>query len=235
MGERLYDPHPANPLGFFEDQTINRINERLLAQVMPYSIRVPVWGARLPIGKPGLDQRWLAELPSHVQINATRESRRKIPGLVAQAPFCFKDPRFCYTLPVWEPYLGDAVIVCVFRHPSLTIQSILRECQRQKYLRSLRFTWERGLNVWDLMYRRVLRLYEQSSRQWVFLEFEQFHTGKAAQILSTALDVAVDSTFFRPNLNRTVTKQIVPESIEALYLTLRQLSQNSHSQFSFPQ
>ena len=36
---------------------------------------------------------------------------------MAQQPLCLKDPRFSYTLPAWERYLGAFTVLCVFRDP----------------------------------------------------------------------------------------------------------------------
>lgn len=43
-------------------------------------------------------------------------------------PFCFKDPRFGFTLPLWQPYLPpDVRFLVVFRDPVDTVASIMRD------------------------------------------------------------------------------------------------------------
>lgn len=50
---------------------------------------------------------------------------------------CYKDPRFSYTLPAWLPYLHDTRMICIFREPGLTAESIVTECRTMPYLANL--------------------------------------------------------------------------------------------------
>src|SRR5690349_12501793 len=91
MGEHLVPANEANPKGFFEDDEINAINEALLAPLTPR--RRPAYG-----------WRWLASVPVGTPFACPPELGQRIQAQTARAPFCFKDPRFCYTLPAWRRF-----------------------------------------------------------------------------------------------------------------------------------
>src|SRR5215471_14327363 len=87
MGEHLIPADAANPKGYFEDDEINDINEALLAPLTPSRSR------------PACGWRWLAAVPVGTPIPCPPEITERIKAQTDQSPFCFKDPRFCYTLP----------------------------------------------------------------------------------------------------------------------------------------
>ncbi|MGH7907869.1 MAG: hypothetical protein ACREP6_14695, partial [Candidatus Binataceae bacterium] len=109
MGEELYDEAAGdgNPKGFFEDREINLINEDLLGPVIKaYRHRTAnkiFHRMRRRDLKLREWQRWLATLPASACIGSSPKIERRIQRLAAREPFCFKDPRFSYTLGVWRP------------------------------------------------------------------------------------------------------------------------------------
>ena len=105
MGEGLHAPRAANPKGFFETREINGINEELLA---PHLATNPVLGEW---------QRWLGILPREARLDVPPRLAARIRQATARRPFCFKDPRFSFTLPAWRDALEDTGFVCVFRDP----------------------------------------------------------------------------------------------------------------------
>src|SRR5262249_42923187 len=111
MGEHLIPPDEANPKGYFEDDEVNAINEKLLALVTPARSR------------PAHGWRWLAAVPVSARISCSPQLAKRIEIQTSRTPFCLKDPRFCYTLPVWRPFLRDTMLLCVFREPTRTAQS----------------------------------------------------------------------------------------------------------------
>jgi len=109
----------TNPKGTFEDRSVNAINEDLLEPLFP-RWRLPVgrsWARRRTLQR-GL--RWASALPPSVEVRSRPDVDERIAEHVSHEPFCFKDPRFCYTLPAWRPHLRDAVLLCVFREPERT-------------------------------------------------------------------------------------------------------------------
>ncbi len=118
MGSRFVPPRDSNPKGFFEDHEINDINEAILKRVVPHR---PRYIGRILFRKRlGYMQKWLARVPLHANIPSWPGIEQRIRRAVQSEPFCFKDPRFSYTLPVWRPFLRHTRFICVFRHPAST-------------------------------------------------------------------------------------------------------------------
>ncbi len=86
---------------------------------------------------------WLAAVPLGTPISCPPSIEQQIVTQTAKAPFCFKDPRFCYTLPAWRPHARHAVFLCIFREPARTVQSILKECRDAP----VPLLWEISLDV----------------------------------------------------------------------------------------
>lgn len=206
-GDQLHPPRDTNPRGFFEDVEINSINEALLEPLMPH-----MSGGR----------QWLSELPLDASIphpDAVLEQRMK--EQLARTPYCFKDPRFCYTLDTWRPYLEAAVFLCVFRPPLATARSIVAEVQAQDYLAPLRdeMTVERALSVWNSMFRWVLER-QAATGEWFFVHYEQLLDGSAIRPLEQLLQTRVDRGFADPSLNRSARRGRPPAATREIYREL---------------
>lgn len=200
MGERLYPAREANPKGFFEDPEINGINEALLAQVVPtrhWALPGNLFRSRL-----GRGQLWLSMVPVGTEIRCPPRIARRIMEQTAKAPFCFKDPRFSYTLPAWRPFLKDAAFVCIFREPGRTAYSILKECRDAPYLHDLPMDFDKAVSVWTLMYRQILEVHRHAG-DWLFVHFDQILDGSAIARLETVLRTEVDAQFSDPALKRS--------------------------------
>lgn len=210
MGKNLYAGDSSNPDGYFEDETINAINEELIAQVIT---SVDQTNSGLPL-VPGIGQRWLASIPVETFIPAMSSVETQIKSLVAHQPFCFKDPRFSYTLPVWRPFLQDAVFLCVFRHPATTVESILKECRRD-YLLDLQMTPDRAMEIWMNMYLHILKTHRHMG-DWLFIHYAQFVDLSALETIQNVLGATVDREF--PNSSLQRSRPTVPVSHEAIEL-----------------
>lgn len=203
-GERLYEARDANPKGFFESPEINNVNEYLLAQVLPAS-------AGLTTG-----QRWLADLDADQTIPVPDPIDRRIARLVATKPFCFKDPRFSYTLPAWEPHLVDALRLCVFRDPMDTAASIVKECAAEPYLASVAMDTERALAVWAAMYRSILeRLAGRGD--WLFAHYDQILSGERTAAIEAAVGAPLDASFPDRGLRRSAGDGALTPEVADLY------------------
>jgi len=215
MGDALVPARESNPKGFFEDLEINNeINEPLLAQVV--KDRVRFMGKEFFRKRPVQGQRWLAEVPLIAKLNCPHEIAERILRHVCREPYCFKDPRFSYTLPVWRTFLRDTVFVCVFRDPGTTAASILKECQNEEYLRSLSINFDRALSVWEMMYRHIVEKHQYEG-EWLFLHYEQVVNGQALERLANFTDADVDHTFPEEFLRRSFSYTSVPKRICTLY------------------
>jgi hypothetical protein len=221
MGDKLYSPRDSNPKGFFEDPEINGINEELIARVIP--ARPPVLGRWFFRDRPVYGQRWLARVPVETVIRPSLETIERIKRVIEREPYCFKDPRFCYTLPVWRPYLENIVFLCVFRNPAITAESILRECANAGYLHSLAIDFEEAVKVWTHMYRHVLGIHRLQGK-WLFLHYDQVLAGEAVYRIEKLTDARVDRSFPDASLRRTTSQHAIPSETHELYKELCELA-----------
>jgi hypothetical protein len=211
MGEHLIPADAANPKGFFEDDEINAINEALLAPLTP------------PLSRPAYGWRWLASVPVGTAIACPPEIARRIKKQTAKSPYCFKDPRFCYTLPAWRPFLSDTTFLCVFREPARTAQSILKECREADYLQGLPMDFTGAVEVWTLMYRHILEVHRHTG-EWLFFHYDQLLEDADLSRLETALAVEVDRRFPDPKLKRSSAKGDVGADARQVYQQLAELA-----------
>ncbi|QNI69365.1 sulfotransferase [Cyanobium sp. NS01] len=215
MGEASpYKPRAANPLGFFEDREVNAINEDLLGPLVPP-----------PLGE---GQRWLASLPSSARVAITPELRRRIRTLLSRGPFCFKDPRFCYTLDAWiqelpEQERDQVQCLCVFRHPSVVVASILKEIGSAPYLEGLQLTAEQVLQVWEAHYQAVLKR-QRSQGRWLFIHYEELLQPTGLARLEAFTGLELDHSIVDLSLRRSEAHiEATPTSLR-LYRTLLDLA-----------
>jgi hypothetical protein len=211
MGERLIPPDESNPKGYFEDDEINAINEALLAPVAP------------PRSRPAYGWRWLASVPVGAPVACPAETARRIEAQTSRSPFCFKDPRFCYTLPAWRPYLSDTVFVCVFREPARTAHSIMKECRTAEYLQGLPMDFSMAVEVWTLMYRHILEVHARVG-DWLFFHYEQLFDAVPLARLDASLGVATDRRFPDPKLKRSPGEGDVGPAAGKVYQWLCELA-----------
>ena len=228
MGDDLLPAKTANPKGFFEAREINRINEDLLAQVTPR--RPPGLLGTFFRHRPKTDQRWLAIVPVGEDIPCPPPIAQRITTQTKHSPFCFKDPRFSYTLPCWRPFLRDTVFICVFREPARTVHSILKECREAHYLRNqLSMNYARALRVWTLTYQHILEIHRRVGT-WAFIHYEQMLEGPAIPKLEALLNVRVDHQFPDQRLKRSPDNGAVGPQVLAVYRQLCELAGYRHAE-----
>ena len=230
VGNALWPGRDSNPKGFFEDREINDINETLLAQVLParpsFTLRPYRLHKWLFLDRPTGFQRWLSYVPVGTQIPSPLAIIERIKSQIAQRPYCFKDPRFCYTLPVWQPYLDNTVFVCVFRDPASTVESILKECRSAEYLHDLRMTRQLAIRIWTQMYKHVLEKHRHQG-EWLFIHYSQVLTTEGLDRLQSFTGAVVDRRFPDPSLRRTVSHEPVPRATGRVYQELCKLAKYS--------
>jgi hypothetical protein len=216
MGDRLNPPNVTNPKGQFEDREVNLINEALLAPLTP-TRPAGMLGRLIFRSRPRDGQRWLARIPLDTPIPASTPLTERMIGLTVREPFCFKDPRFSYTLPAWRPHLRGAIFVCVFRHPALTVSSIMTQKRTVPHLKDFSMNPRRAAEVWELMYRHILDRHMPQGGEWIFLHYDQFFENIAYQRLGEALDARLDREFADPALNRALPAKTTSRRLLALY------------------
>ena len=214
MGHRPMPPTSSNPKGYFESFDIQEINEELLAPVVPKRPRfLSRWLFR---DRPGRNQLWLARVAVGTRIPGSSATNARIGAMVQNEPYCFKDPRFSYTLPAWRPFLRNAVFICVFRDPASTAASILSDCADSRYLRDLFMDFERAVDVWTLMYRHILEIHRYDGA-WLFLHYNQGLTEEGIRRLEVFVEARLEGTFPDPALCRSFSNRSVPPQTRVLY------------------
>ncbi|MCB0197496.1 MAG: hypothetical protein KDJ65_36455 [Anaerolineae bacterium] len=192
MGHNLSQETESNAITNFEDIEVNRINEALLAQAVPKRPRVI--GKWVYKERPVQWQRWLARVPLGTEIPAIPSETYKIKKLVGTEPYCFKDPRLSYVLPVWRPLLKDnTVFICVFRDPVTTAQSMLKLSRKASHLQDLKLTFEHAIEVWTLMYQHIIELHRKEG-EWLFLHHQQTLTSEGLERLRCFTGANTDSS-----------------------------------------
>lgn len=217
MGNYLYPPRNSNPLGFFEDAEVNSINESLLIPFFP--ARYTHQGIQYSVDSPGKGHSWLARLSPDTQPVASETDIDRIHKLVANTPFCFKDPRFCYTLPVWLRENSEARFLCVFRHPAEVACSILKEVHTMPYLSNFAISVNQVLEVWRLMYQRILDQHA-STGEWIFLYYDDLFFSYTLDRIVEFTGTPVDRSFPQPQLKRSTASISLDTSTELLFQTL---------------
>ena len=208
IGHTPLPPSVNNPKGYFESREVERINDLLIESMMPS----PEEPARLgkpenQVPQPNFEDlpewaraHWLALIPPNRQGTVTQALEQEIRELVSNEPYCFKDPRFSYTLASWRPLLKTGTrFVCVFRHPHDTIKSLLHDVTSMDYLRGLRYSQPQARKLWILMYRHILERHSTHG-DWLFIRYAHAFTKENQERLSDFLDVEIDGEFPDPSL-----------------------------------
>ena len=217
MGEDMIKPTVSNPKGYYESTQVEAINEHLLMPIIPRRPRGLL--GKLLRHRPKRFQLWLARVPVGRQIPCPEPFATRIQAAVKQQPFCFKDPRFCYTLPAWRPYLQNTVFICVFREPVVTADSILKNCRDEPYLKNLSMTFARAIKVWTLMYRHILEIHCKEG-QWLFLHYNQVLEPQGLDNLERFVNAKIDRAFPDRTLQRTTSDRRVTAEAQKIYETL---------------
>jgi hypothetical protein len=226
MGENLYSADHGNPKGYFESWQLNSINEDLLTKTIPSRPRLFGKGIFFR-RRPPAGQRWLAIPQRSLIYKCPHTTREKIEKLTAREPYCLKDPRFCYTLSLWKPFLRNTVFICIFRHPGITADSLIKECQRVPEYRRYISNFKSAYKLWDSMYSHVLDIQFDQSEEWLFFHYSQLLDGSALELLEKALKIKVDDYFAEKRLNRSTSPGKIPENILKLYKRLCKLAKYS--------
>lgn len=193
----------SNPKGFFEDLEVNTINEDILKKSLfdfPERIRRRFFPAYT-----FYRARWLSRMSLNYIPKSDNEIDQRIKKVVSKVPFCFKDPRFSYTLPVWQKIIPEnTCYLVVFRHPHVTAKSIERECEESPALNKLKMSQKKALKVWFLMYSHILKSYRSSSNKqnWFFVHYDQIFDENKLSSLQAFLKVKLDSEFAEKKLSR---------------------------------
>ena len=178
------------------------------------------------VRNPGKNQRWLFSLPPHTDVTLEdAETEKRINGVIAREPFCYKDPRFSYTLPVWRQFLKpDTALICIFREPHITVESILKECRRQDYLSDLFIKRKNAFAVWANMHTHILLKNSTAAKNLYFVHYNQVYDVSSLPLLSRILKADLKRDFVDEDLKRTTSNSAVPEYVSLIYAKLCDLA-----------
>ena len=215
MGNNLIPARKSNPDGVFEDFQVRSINEAALAPLLP-SRRPNVESDR---HIPEQWQRWLARLPVGLNIPSSPQIEASIKELTSNEPYCFKDPRFSYALPVWRPHLRNCVFVCMFRDPASTAASIVRFTKEFELMHSLEISFEEAMDAWAMQNRHILEQHRHQG-DWIFLHLDQLVFENGLARLAEFTGAKLDRSFPKAERCRTFSGMDVPGEVARIYREL---------------
>jgi Sulfotransferase family len=220
MGDRLHPPSDANPRGYFEDAQINELNNRILLQYVPSGPLI-YRGIEYRRDCPERRHAWLARISLDTEIITGPSELSAIEQWTRRAPFCYKDPRFCYVLHLWRRSIPTAKRVCVFRNPVTAVGSILHNCQTHPPLADFAISVNQAFEIWTLCYERVVQ-HHTSDGEWFFVDYEHLLDGRALNALERFAGLAVDRSFPNHAYNRASASFSVPPQTSRIYALLRE-------------
>ena len=220
MGDNLYAPRDSNPKGFFEDPEINSINESILAATV--GPRVRLWNIEMFKSRPLLGHRWIARVKLHPRLISNPGIEGRIKRIVCRSPYCIKDPRFSYTLPVWRPFLTNHVFLCIFREPEATAASMVKEVSDVRRDQGILnyISYRQAISVWACMYGNILEIHRHEGN-WLFVHYNQILKGESLDKIENFTGASIDRSFpdfrFRRSMILRPTRQ---KTIRHMYFTL---------------
>jgi hypothetical protein len=212
IGGKGHNPNTGNQKGYFETKEINGINDWLLFN-----------DSRTRFTE-GSCHGWLSRFPINQHPRSNLQVETNIQYLIqSQKPFCFKDPRFSYTLPIWKKYLVDTKFICVFRNPSQVVASILENCRTAPYLSKIKIDDKICYDIWMYMYGHIISKHIDNG-DWLFLEYDQILNGDGLIKTEEFLEVDIDKSFVDTKLCRAKKNTSMPTEIQNRYHVLRGLA-----------
>lgn len=199
--------HPGNKgnrFGYFETKEVNGINDDMLFQD---SRSMFTEGSR---------HGWLTRFPINEHTQTLPDTVNRIKSVISQKPFCLKDPRFSFTLPIWQHCLPnkDVEYICMVRHPGAVVNSMIKNCLTAPYLSKIKIDRKICYDIWRNMYDHILR---HANNNWIFLHYHQVLDGDGLDIVELLLDTKVNRNFLVKALCRSRPEQDVPKDIMRTY------------------
>lgn len=195
--------HPAhrddesNPKGFFEDANVNFLNDRI----------IETSGVQLPGdtrgGRKYRHGGWINKEKIET-LKVTLDQVQEIKRLTESTPFCFKDPRFSYTYPLWKEFIPEeSILIVIFRHPSKTANSMIKEPTPKK----IKMTYTDALNVWYTAYSNILN-FDNNDGRIIYVHYDQIFK-KQIDFLTKKINIkSINYDFIEPRLNRSQEKPV---------------------------
>ncbi|MBK8139367.1 MAG: sulfotransferase [Chloroflexi bacterium] len=232
MGDTMMPATEANPKGFFESREVEALNEDLIRTMLQPTLRERLsrWAGLVPPqpnfedAAPWAKVLWLAMVAPEREPAVSTAKAERIARLTHHEPYCLKDPRLCYTLPAWRKHLQNTVFICVFREPATTATSILKEVEREDYLKGIRLSYRQALEIWMCNYRHILEKHRHQG-DWMFLHYNQVLTSDGLDRIAALTGAKVNRDFPDERLARTTADDsLTPLPIRRVYQQLCELA-----------
>ena len=209
--------HPGNEgnrFGYFETKEVNGINDDML------------FSDKRSVFTQGSRHGWLTRFPTNEYVQTLPDTISRIRSVISQKPFCLKDPRFAFTLPIWQYCLldQDVVYICMIRHPGAVVNSMIKNCMTAPSLSKIKIDRKICYDIWRNMYSHILR---RANTSWTFLHYHQVLDGDGLDIVESLLDTKVNRDFLVKALCRSKREQDVPDDIMETYTDLCEIANYS--------
>ena len=216
MGESLYPSRDTNPKGFFESAEINGLNEQLIAHNITKPFLFKNYNQKLKES-----QRWLASFSLDKTFGSNQVLGELIKQETEKGPFCYKDPRFSYTYPLWKPFAGDHVCLVIYRSPGKTITSMQKEIATQPYLKGCSNDTTRLMELWCNLYERII---QRDTGTAMFIHYDQVFQADKLEELKAFTGVQKLTSFAERRFDRSTANIKLDARAESVYSKLNQLA-----------
>jgi len=204
MGGKTHPSNRFNEKGYFETNVVNKINDDILKSCPDF------------ISTKGLWQGWLGTLSTNTLLYSKKNIDDRINEVVKDQPFLLKDPRFSYTLSVWHrSYLNNIKLICVFRHPSEFLSSLIYHCQNAEYLKKVVVDQEFFEKIWFKTNNFILARYKNLNP--LFINYNQVLYGNGLDKISDFIEDKVNKDFPSKRFRNARRGLEIKESTSALY------------------
>jgi hypothetical protein len=202
FGDELHARSLANQYGYYEDVTINRVNSQLITRMLFWRTMRPIFGWAMPPVHRDFRALWLASPRHLLPRRLPAELEATIKDLVSHAPFCYKDPRFSLTLPIWRPYLPkDTRFLVVFRDPDRTAASVMRDA-KETYDPPLPVSLSWAYEQWGRNYHRLLKKMADDTN-WFFADYDDIISGASIAAIEAFTHAKLDTSEIDPSVSRS--------------------------------
>jgi hypothetical protein len=213
--EQMLQPHPLNPKGFWEQESIMNLNERLLGHLGGNWYTIP----NLPDG-------WEDQPDLHP---FREEALETLGNLFGNCPLWgFKDPRTCITLPFWRPLVPNLEYIVCLRNPRDVALSLSQNHG---------IPIERGAHLWMTYILSALRHSQGGRRCYLFfenlLEDPRTETNRLAGFLGfdpsfvaeeqraeIRAFLEIDLCHHQSTLSETLMDESLPRAVRSSFMTL---------------
>ena len=148
--------------------------------------------------------------------------------LMRPEPFCFKDPRFSYTLDLWIETLAPQRrqhlrYICIFRQPEAVVESLLRELRTEPKLHNVAISVQGAFSIWWHHYTWILqRLAGQRRHHTLILDYEDLFSAAGQSSLEHFSGRPILRDHPKAALNRSSGSTLQrPSECNKLYQQLR--------------